>query len=69
MLPISGILDFEGQGKSLHQYIIEGNDYYRDRWSEVLESPCHRGIKVLLSLRLLFCIAFLLCMNPIPLYC
>lgn len=31
MLSILGILDSEGQGRSLHQYIIKGNDYYWDR--------------------------------------
>jgi len=31
MLSIAGILDSEEQGRSLHQYIIKGNDYYRYR--------------------------------------
>lgn len=31
MLTILGILDSEEQGRSLHQYIIKGDDYYRDR--------------------------------------
>jgi hypothetical protein len=31
MLSILGILDSEEQGSPLHEYIIKGNDYYRDR--------------------------------------